>query len=251
MILFLLSLQLAGCVSPKRLSIFQGMEYDVRYEAKQPEDIKLQPFDRLEILVLSEIPQLAAPFNAALNFNESSSSSARQVVSYEVDREGCIEFPKLGPINVVGLSTRQLEDLLEEEMKSRGYIKDATVKVTLQNFEITVIGERNEQMSVVGGMNLVQLLARTGGPDIRFRMDDVMVIRTENGARQAYQVDLCKKEVFDSPVFYLQQNDIVYLKPRSPRQDPTVQALLTSVTPLMSAASLVTSILVLLNISNK
>ena len=236
-------LLLSGCISPKNLEIFRGMEYDTRYEATLPEDLKLQPFDRLDIQVLSEIPQLAAPFNATVNYDESTSSGARRAVAYEVDRDGCIEFPKLGPVNVVGLTTRELENLLAMEMRERGYIKDPTVKVTLENFEITVVGDRNQQLSVTGGLNLIQLLARTGGPAITFRMDDVMVIRTEDGHRMAYQVDLRKKEVFDSPVFYLQQNDIVYFKPKSPKPDPTIQGLFQSLSPLISSVSMAVSIM--------
>ena len=237
-------LLLSGCISPRNLEIFRDVEYNERFAATPPEDLKLQPFDRLDIQVLSEIPQLAAPFNATVNFQESATGAAnRRAVAYEVDRDGCIEFPKLGPVNVVGLTTRELENLLAMEMRERGYIKDPTVKVSLENFEITVIGERNEQISVTGGLNLIQLLARTGGPAITFRMDDVMVIRTEDGHRMAYQVDLRKKEVFDSPVFYLQQNDIVYFKPKSPKPDPTIQGLFQSLSPLISSVSMAVSIM--------
>ena len=236
-------LLLSGCISPRNLEIFRGLEYNTRYETTLPEDLKLQPFDRLDIQVLSEIPQLAAPFNATVNYNESTSSGGRRAVAYVVDREGCIEFPKIGPVNVVGLTTRELENLLAMEMRDRGYIKDPTVKVTLENFEITVIGERNQQLSVTGGLNLIQLLARTGGPSINFKMDDVMVLRTEDGHRMAYRVDLRKNSVFDSPVFYLQQNDIVYFKPKSPRPDPTIQGLFQSLNPLISSVSMAVSIM--------
>lgn len=241
-------LQLAGCVTPRKMALFQGMEYDVRYEATPPEEIKLQPLDRMEILVTSENPQLAAPFNASLNYEESASAQVRRTVPYEVDRDGCIDFPKIGPVNVVGLTTRELGDLLAEEMKTRGYIKDASVKVTLENFEVTVVGEKNQIVSVNGGMNLLQLLARAGGPDIRFRMDDVMVVRTENGSRMAYKVDLRKKEVFDSPVFYLRQNDIVYFKPRNVIRDPNLAVLTGLISPVLSGVSAITSVLILLNL---
>ena len=243
-VLLLAVLLLAGCISPQNLEIFRGVEYNTRYEATLPEDLKLQPFDRLDIQVLSEIPQLAAPFNATINFQESATGSAAvRTVAYVVDREGCIEFPKLGPVHVVGLTTRELENLLAMEIRDRGYIKDPTVKVSLENFEITVIGDRNSQINVTGGINLIQLLARTGGPSTSFRMDDVMVLRTEDGHRMAYQVDLRKKEVFDSPVFYLQQNDIVYFKPKSPKPDPAIQGLFASLSPLFSTVSMTVSIM--------
>lgn len=245
----LVALLAVSCMTPRKMEIFRGMEYGERYAFTQPEELRLQPFDRLNILVLSEIPQLAAPFNATLNFEESAQSSARQTVSYVVDREGCIEFPKLGPVNVQGLTTKELGEMLSTEIKQRGYINDATVLVTLEKFEITVVGERNEQMEIDGGINLIQLLARTGGPATSFRMNDVMVLRTENGARVPYQVDLRNKEVFNSPVFYLQQNDIVYFKPRNPKVDPALQGILVPITSVLSGVSVITSVLVLVRLS--
>ena len=247
-VIILAAVLMAGCISPKKMEIFRGMEYDVRYEATPPEDLQLQPFDRLKIQVISEIPQLAAPFNAAVNYDESSKST-QNAVSYVVDREGCIEFPKLGPVNVMGLTTRELENLLSIEIKEKGYIKDPTVKVDLENFEITVIGDRNQQINVNGGINLVQLIARTGGPSYRFKMDDVMVIRTENGYRQAYKVDIRKKDIFESPVFYLQQNDIVYLKNKVPVQDPTIQTVTASISSILAGVSVITSVLILTRLS--
>ena len=81
-------------------------------------------------------------------------------------------------------------------------------------------------------------------------MDDVMVIRTIDGARVPHQVDLRTKEVFDSPVFYLQQNDIVYFKPRVTMFDPAIQGLMTPLMSLTSLASVITSALVLVRLSN-
>ena len=246
--LLLVLLSLTACVSPRKQMIFRGMEYDTRYKAVPPEELRIQKFDKLNIEILSDVPQLAAPFNASINYTESSSAPAT-MVPYTVSREGTIDFPKLGVCVVEGMTTLDLERTLAAALRDKGYIKDPIVKVVLQRFDITVIGGANELVTVDGGLNLIQLLARIGGPSVNFRMDDVMVIRTIDGARVPHKVDLRAKEVFDSPVFYLQQNDIVYLKPRAPKIDPAVQGLMAPVTMLVSLGSAITSALVLIRLT--
>jgi len=245
--LFVLLL-VTGCLSPRKQMIFKGMEYDTRYKAVPPEELRIQKFDKLNIEILSDVPQLAAPFNASINYTESSSAPAT-MVPYTVSREGTIDFPKLGVCVVEGMTTLDLERTLAAALRDKGYIKDPIVKVVLQRFEITVIGGSNELVTIDGGLNLIQLLARVGGPSANFRMDDVMVIRTIDGARVPHKVDLRTKEVFDSPVFYLQQNDIVYLKPRVAKIDPAIQGLLTPITMIATLGSTITSALVLVRLS--
>lgn len=245
--LFVLLL-VTGCLSPRKQMIFKGMEYDARYKAVPPEELRIQKFDKLNIEILSDVPQLAAPFNASINYTESSSAPAT-MVPYAVSREGTIDFPKLGVCVVEGMTTLDLERTLAAALRDKGYIKDPIVKVVLQRFEITVIGDANELVTIDGGLNLIQLLARVGGPSANFRMDDVMVIRTIDGARVPHKVDLRTKEVFDSPVFYLQQNDIVYLKPRIAKIDPAIQGLLTPITMIATLGSTITSALVLVRLS--
>ena len=245
--LFVLLL-VTGCLSPRKQMIFKGMEYDTRYKAVPPEELRIQKFDKLNIEILSDVPQLAAPFNASINYTESSSAPAT-MVPYTVSREGTIDFPKLGVCVVEGMTTLDLERTLAAALRDKGYIKDPIVKVVLQRFEITVIGGSNELVTIDGGLNLIQLLARVGGPSANFRMDDVMVIRTIDGARVPHKVDLRTKDVFDSPVFYLQQNDIVYLKPRVAKIDPAIQGLLTPITMIATLGSTITSALVLVRLS--
>ena len=229
--------------------IFRGMEYDARYKAVPPEELRIQKFDKLDIQIRSDMPELAAPFNnATLNYSESQSSTIAPV-PYTVSREGTIDFPKLGVCMVEGMTILELERTFAAALQDKGFIKEPVVKVTLEKFNVTVVGAANENMEIDGGLNLIQLLARIGGPSAQFRMDDVMVIRTIDGARVPHQVDLRNKEVFDSPVFYLQQNDIVYFKPRVPLFDPAVEGLLRPLSYMMSFASVITSALVLVRLS--
>ena len=245
----LAAMSLTSCLTPRKQMIFKGMEYDTRYKAVPPEELRIQKFDKLEIQIRSDMPELAAPFNnATLNYAESRASTIAPV-PYTVSREGTIDFPKLGVCMVEGMTILELERTLAAALRDKGYIKDPVVKVTLEKFSVTVVGAANENMEIDGGLNLIQLLARIGGPAPNFRMDDVMVIRTIDGARVPHQVDLRTKEVFDSPVFYLQQNDIVYFKPRVAMLDPAVEGLMTPLMSITSLASVITSALVLVRLS--
>ena len=248
-LLLLALLAMGSCLSPRKQMIFKGMEYDTRYKAVPPEELRIQKFDKLDIQIRSDIPQLSAPFNSSLNYSESVAGGTGAPIPYTVSREGTINFPKLGECVVEGMTTRQLESTLAAALEEHGYIKDPVVKVTMQKFEVTVIGTSDQVLSVDGGINLIQLLARVGGPSPTFRMDDVMVIRTIDGARVPHKVDLREKEVFDSPVFYLQQNDIVYFKPRTLIVDPAFEGVLRPLMYITSLGSLITSVLVLVRLA--
>lgn len=248
-LLLLALLSLGSCISPKKQEIFRGMEYDTRYKAVPPEELIIQKFDKLDILIRSDIPQLSAPFNSSLNYSESVAGGTGAPVPYTVSREGTINFPKLGECVVEGMTTRRLESTLAAALQEHGYIKEPVVKVALQKFDITVVGTANQVVTVDGGINLIQLLARIGGPSADFRMDDVMVIRTIDGARVPHKVNLRDKEVFDSPVFYLQQNDIVYFKPRTSKVDPAFEGVIRPLMYITSLGSLITSVLVLVRLA--
>ena len=191
----------------------------------------------------SEDPRLAAPFNAVLDIDQT--TPAEKKVRYDVDADGAIRFPVLGMLPVEGKTIRQIREEIATRIRELGYIKEPVVNVTLDNFTVTVIGNAgNSVLQVDGaGINLLQVLARSGGTDATAKINDVMVIRTEAGKRTAYAVNLMKKELFDSPVFYLRQNDIVYVKPKGSTLSPTGQTVMTFVGSGLSLASIITNFL--------
>ena len=212
-----------SCSTPKKLSYLLDMEYDKAYEAFPAPELIIQPGDMLRILVSSEDALLAAPFNGisptegveASKSSKSSSSSSSAPV-YTVNPGGVIQFPVLGSFPVAGKTTGQIEEEIGKRIAFMGYIKEPVVNVQLSNFSVTVIGSAGNRIIESAGpsLNLLQVIAQTSGASDRTKIDDVMVIRTENGQRMAYQVNLQKTELFESPVFFLRQNDVVYIKPR-------------------------------------
>ena len=206
---------LAACSTPGKISYLRDLEYNVPEVARPAPELRLKVEDRISIQVFSDQMELAAPFNAA-GVNIEGDDGSLLSSTYGVDARGNIDFPVLGEIHVEGKTLNEVQKDISAEITRRGYIKDPVVKAELENFTVTVIGQMGQQILPVegGSLNLIQLLAQLDGELETAKIPDVMVIRTENGMRQAYQVNFQTKELYNSPVFYLQQNDVVYVKPR-------------------------------------
>lgn len=200
-----------SCSTSKQISYLLDMDYNTEYPAPPAEDLKIQAHDVLNITVYSTNAQLSEPFNTI-----SGVSGTSQSTEYIVNGDGDIDFPILGTLHVERLTAQQIRDMIASRIEEEGYIRHPIVKVSLKDFKVTVIGRTNNCVLTIdnGCINILQAIARSGelGHTSRFR--DVTVIRTQDGKREAYHVDLQSKSLFESPVFYLQQNDIVYIKPR-------------------------------------
>lgn len=232
---------LAGsCSTPRQMTYLQDMAYNTAYDAPPAPEITLQPEDRLDIQVLSENPLLAAPFNAVLN------AQTPPDTKYVIDSDGDIEFPVLGRIHVAGETVNAVKDIISKRIVQSGFIKEPVVRVRLDNFSITVVGSAGNKVLTVNtpSINLFQALAQTGGMLDNAKIKDVMVVRTQQGQRTAYTVNLKSRSVYDSPAFYLRQNDMVYIKPRGSRLSSEGQTIMTFVGTGLSLASIVTNFLI-------
>lgn len=227
------------------MTYLQDMAYETAYTASPAPDLILQPEDRLDIQVLSDNPQLAAPFNAVLNMSSSSNATPTDT-KYTVDSDGCIDYPVLGRLHIAGETVESVKDTLSQRITRSGYIKAPVVRVKLDNFSVTVIGNVGNKNLVVDGnsINLFQALAQAGGITNRSKIKDVMVVRTENGQRKAYKVDLRSRSLYDSPAFYLRQNDMVYVKPKGASLSTEGQTIMTFVGTGLSLASILTNLLI-------
>ena len=212
----------ASCSTQKYLTYLQDMEYGVPYEVLPMQEIHLQPGDQLSIVVNSKQPELAVPFNIMNSnlyvdgMNSSTPSYARDNdYRYTVDQQGYITFPLLGDLLVQGMTIEEVENFIERRIKEESYISDPIVTAKFKNFQITVIGMAGTGNYTIekDRLNLIEALAMIGNIPNNALIDDVMVIRTQDGFRTAYSVNLQTKDLFDSPVYYLQQNDVIYIKP--------------------------------------
>ncbi|MDR1182322.1 MAG: polysaccharide biosynthesis/export family protein [Bacteroidales bacterium] len=217
-------------------------------------EISIQPQDMLSIVVSSKEPELALPFNLPVisyqGVGESYVSGLQQrLLAYTVNREGDIDFPVLGILHVKGLTRNQLEKLVKERIISEGYIKDPTVTIQYMNFRVTVNGEvaRPGTYEIKGDhITLFEALSMAGDLTIYGRRDNVKVVREKNGERTAYQTDLRAANIFESPVYYLQQNDIIYVTPNRYRSNQTNNAgQVQQISLWVSIASFLASVAVL------
>jgi len=185
--------------------------------------ITIQPYDRIGVTVTALNADAARDFNvggaaAALPAGNTGSSLTAEAASgagagYLVNEDGDIVFPQIGKIRVGGLTTTQIDSLIQ--LKLEDYIKGPIVVVELLNFRIDVLGEVNRPGSVSipdGKVNIIQAISMVGDLTINGLRDSIMVVREKNGQREFGRVDLSSNDIYNSPYFYLQQGDMVYVR---------------------------------------
>ena len=207
-----------ACSTPAYISYLRDLEYNIPYESITAPELKLKVDDRISIQVFSINAELAAPFNTGAGLTDGVQESPL-TSTYGVDARGDIEFPVLGTLHVEGMTLKQVQNMIADAIRQKGYIKDPVVKAELTNFTVTVLGETGQDVMAVEGqrINILELIARSGGVTPYAKLPDVTVVRTNGDERMAYSINLQSKDLYLSPVFYLEQNDLVYVKPRGLR----------------------------------
>lgn len=182
----------------------------------QPQDIanatviKVQPDDLLDIVVSSTDPAAAAPFNLSIK----GGGEGFQGGSYLVDPLGNIDFPVLGRISVAGLSRHEIRDTIARKMGA--FIQAPVVQVRFANFKITVLGEVGSPSTHViksDRITILEALSLSGDLTSYSKRDSILIIREMGGKREFGKLDVTSTSVFQSPYFYLQPNDVVYVEP--------------------------------------
>ena len=238
---------LGGCITSRNTAFLRDMKYEIPYEMQNAPEVTLQADDRLTIAVICADPQLSAPFNNTILLTDQVAGDVggQSPLSYTVDSDGNIDFPILGSLHVGGMTLREVERTIASLLIARGYIKEPTVQARITNFTISVIGAEHMRINVTDEkyslLNLVAQISRNTTLGLKIR--DVMVIRQEGNCRVAHKVNMQSVKMFDSPYFYLQQGDIVYIKPRILGVHQDIRTVLTSAASLLSTYALVLSII--------
>lgn len=234
----------SSCMSARKMTYLLDMDYEKLYPSLRAPEITIHAGDILGISVAAENSQLAAPFNY-LSGASADAAGASAAARYPVDQTGNISFPQLGNIPVAGKTLREIRDDITHRISSQGYIREPLVQVTLTNFTVTVVGTAgNKVLDVTDpSINLLQVIARSNGTGPNTNIRDVMVVRTVDGDKKAYSVNLQKKDLFTSPVFFLQQNDVVYVKPQGASLSSEGQMVMTFVGSGLTLASIITNFL--------
>ncbi len=208
----------------------------------------IQPGDRLSIVVSASNPVSAAPYNLG-----SSSSTAAPASSsaggggYVVEADGTVHLPGLGKVQVSGMKRKQVVDYLSNLLTK--FITDPIVTVDILNFKITVLGEVNHQGTFTipdGKVTIIDAIGLAGDLPLTAHRDNITVIREKNGGREFGKVNLLSKNVFASPYFVLQQNDIVYVEMTKAKVGEGGQTLAKNISIITSVISVLTTITLLL-----
>ena len=245
-------LMLASCGTVKDIAYFQNKMVDTPEAIDKHAGIVIQPKDMLSIVVSSRNPELVAMFNLpVISYQAGSeavgSSGSQRLMGYIVDNDGHIDFPVLGPIKVSGLTRWELSELIKSRLISEGLLTDAVVTVEFMNFKVSVIGEVNNPGTFgIEGDKVTVLQAISLAKDLTIfgERENVTVIRERDGQRTMYEINLCDVSMFNSPAYYLQQNDVVYVQPSSikARQSTTDDKALRMTSIFVSGGSLVVSL---------
>ena len=217
-------LGLTGCTTSKEILYFQNIDdaelkpLATEYEAVIKKD------DRLTIVVSGPDKLVCAPYNLTLTEMSANGSSSmggnpeQATLSYLVDSNGDIDFPILGKIHVEGLTRNDLVNYLTEEIGKD--VKEPIVYVSFRNYKITVLGEvRNPGTYTIDSekFNILQALGRAGDLNLTAKRENILLLREENGVVTHHRIDLRDKEILESPYFYMQQNDVIYVSPSATR----------------------------------
>jgi polysaccharide export outer membrane protein len=210
----------SACAPNRHLTYFNNLGEGANYTAaiKNMTEPVIQPNDILGITVSSLNPESNILFNNGVlqdnNSNSPAVSKATGSEGYLVDKDGEINFPVLGKIQLAGLTKNQATNKLTEEIKKS--VKNPIVNIRFLNFKITVIGEVNRPSTFAvpsEKINVLEALGLAGDMTPYGKRENVLVIREKEGVRTAVRMDFTNKDLLNSPYFYLQQNDIVYVEP--------------------------------------
>lgn len=240
-----------ACTSTKKILYLQDVVPLKQQDIEQKYEVIIHSDDLLAIMVNSRDPELALPFNMPMVTYQlgSNSTGQQRVLGYLVDTNGDIDFPILGKIHVEGLTRMQLTELVKNKLIEGDLIKDPIVTVQFLNFKVSVMGEvgRPGSFTISGDrITLLEALSMAGDLTIYGRRDRVGVIRENNGKRTILFHDLRSAEIFNSPCYYLQQNDIVYVEPNKAKSGQSGINQNNTIGVWVSVISLLTTIAVLI-----
>ena len=259
---------LGSCAAPTNVAYFQNAE-DIRGMALQKEQpLRLRPKDKINIIVSSADPLLVSQFNLTAatgsmrslgstttpktTAGSTSGSNTAQLLAYTVDEQGDINFPVLGKVAVGGKTRQEVAEYIRLRLIERDLVRDPIVTVEYVNLSVKILGEVNHPGRIEitkDYFTIIDAIAQAGDLTILGQRENVMVMREVDGEDHTYFVNLCdRQETLNSPAYYLQQNDVVYVTPtpKKRREARTSGNIFNQPAIWVSLASLFTTISALL-----
>ena len=224
---------MAACSTPKNIDYFQDVTTGTIITPAQIKDIRIKPEDKLSIVVSTQDAALSSLFNLTSSGGQPGSSylgyttGGAQESYYTVSSNGDINFPVLGKLHIAGMTRNQLSEFIEQKLIAEDLVKQPIVTVEFVNTGIAVIGEVKSPGLYEFNkdhMTIVDAIAMAGDLTIDGVRENVLVLRSiGDGRQEGYRVDLTNlNELAMSPVYYLQQDDVIYVEPnKKSKRDTT------------------------------
>lgn len=255
----LMAMMAVSCVTQKKLTYLQDADADKATELNASFQSKSQTIirngDALTVFVSALDKEAVVPYNLPTVTHATPGSSAVQTTPmlqyYVVDEQGYISMPVLGKIHVAGLTRVETEGVIRQLLEKQ--VVNPSVQVRLINAKVSVLGEVNRpsQVAMTGDrLTILEALAAAGDLNSYGRRDNVLLTREVNGKLEMVRLDLTKSDIYNSPYFYLQQNDVIYVSPNKVRAISSTNAglWLSMVSTVASAATVIVTIV---NVSSK
>lgn len=252
-------LALCSCSAVKRTVYLQDIADNSQVQTAVEQPIKIKPFDRLIVVVTSKDAELAAPFNVMTSYNslsnnpmgQSTVSNSQSLQVRTVDENGELYMPVIGKVTCAGKTRAEVSNAIAKAIIDGGYIADAAVNIQFADMKLFVLGEvaKPGQFDVTRDqITILEALAMAGDMTIYGNRANVSVVRKENGVTKTHIVNLLDSNCFNSPAYYLQQGDVVYVQPKKQRAatgeiNQNRSFWISIASTLLSAASLVMTII--------
>lgn len=250
-LLLIAVLTLASCKTREKIIYLQDLTANENIPTQASTTLRLQPGDKVGVTVTSAAtPELAARYNLTPGTNSSLGTSNADNMRYTIDENGNIDMLGIGRIQIGGLTRSEAATKIQAAFRN-GLLNDAVVTVSAYNQYITVLGEVNKPGRLPidrDNITLLEAIGQAGDLTITGRRDAIKVIRQEGNQSKTYFVDLRSKSLFNSPVYNLQQNDIVYVEPNRVKmgQSTNNDNSLRNISTWLSITSVITSISILI-----
>ncbi len=255
---FMVVISACSTTKDNNLAYFKNLPPEVtgQLPATLPAQVRLQVDDEIAVTVTSSAPEATAIFNAPLSNSSVRGDVAVQgnpkLMSHIVDRDGNINMPVLGKVHVLGMTTAEVEQAIHDRVAQT--VRDPYVNVQLLSFYVNVMGEVKEPQRIKVDkqqFTVLDALASCGDLTEYGKRDGVVVIRNDGSHTTYQQLNLADTQVFNSPYFYLQQNDVVYVAPNRIRIDNSKYNQnnaykLSVISTVVSAVSVVASLVIAL-----
>lgn len=234
----------SSCVNPKEVVYLQGIETTASHKVQQNYEATIQNDDQLYIVVSSKQPELVTPFSHAEIGQQGNGNSSHRPQGYLVNAKGDIVLPIIGKMRAAGKTCTQLGNEIASALRKGEYIRDASVNVQITNFKFTVLGEvSGNGVHTIPGQRVTIFEAVSMAGDLTIDGNrDITLIREKDGKREVVKLDLRDKNIINSPYYYLQQNDVIYVTP-SDRKINTRSEEMQTLGFAMSGLGLITAII--------